>query len=154
MPDARVFGTPDPGALVTVRPAAYAVVRDGAGRVAVVEEDSGLFLPGGGREPGETAEQNVRREVREEVGCGLRVVRRLANAVQFCPAHDRDGWYATEATFFAGAFEGTPGSGACALSWLTPDEARERLHHESHAWAVSLPVERTGGPRGPLSDRT
>jgi 8-oxo-dGTP diphosphatase len=138
MDDARVFGTPPPGATVTARPAAYAIVRDADGRVAVVEEDSGLFLPGGGREPGETAEENVRREVREEVGCGLRIGRRLGAAVQYCRAHDREGWYATEATFFAGAFVGAPGTGGCALSWLTPAEARARLHHASHAWAVSL----------------
>jgi 8-oxo-dGTP diphosphatase len=136
--DRRVFGAPPDGVPVVVRRAAYAVVRDAQGRVAVVEEESGIFLPGGGREPGETAEENVRREVREEAGCGLLVLRRLAEAVQYCPAHDRDGWYATEATFFAGAFEGTPGTGACAVSWLTPDEARARLYHASHAWAAAL----------------
>lgn len=134
----RVFGTPEPGAAVTARPAAYAVVRDAEGRVAVVEEDSGTFLPGGGREPGETAEQNVIREVREEVGCAFRVERVLAEAVQYCRAHDRGGWYETRATFFAGTFEGTPGTGTCALSWLPPDEARRLLHHESHAWAVTV----------------
>ena len=139
--DGRVFGAPPAGAAVVVRPAAYAVVRDAQGRVAVVAEDSGLFLPGGGREPGETAEENVLREVREEVGCGLRVLSRLAEAVQYCAAHDRGGWYATHAVFFAGAFEGTPGAGTCALFWLTPEEARARLHHASHAWAIALPVE-------------
>ena len=109
--------------------------------MAVVEEDSGLFLPGGGREPGETAEENVVREVREEVGCGLRIVRRVAEAVQYCRAHDRDGWYETRAVFFEAAFEGEPGAGSCALSWLTHGEARARLHHASHAWAVALPIE-------------
>jgi 8-oxo-dGTP diphosphatase len=137
MDEPRVFGTPEKGGAVVPRQAAYAIVRAG-GRVAVVQEDSGLFLPGGGREPGETAEENVRREVREEVGCGLRILRRVAEAVQYCPAHDRDGWYATEATFFAGAFEGAPGGGACALVWLLPDEAGRLLHHASHAWAVTL----------------
>jgi 8-oxo-dGTP diphosphatase len=122
---------------VAPRPAAYAIVRDASGRVAVVEEDSGLFLPGGGREPGETAEENVLREVREEVGCGLRIARRVAEAVQYCRAHDRDGWYETRAVFFTGTFEGTSGAGQRVLSWLTPDEARARLHHASHAWAVA-----------------
>jgi 8-oxo-dGTP diphosphatase len=138
--DRPVFGAPPAGAAVVVRPAAYAVVRDARGRVAVVEEDSGLFLPGGGREPGETAEENVRREVREEAGCGLRIRRRLAEAVQYCPAHDRGGWYATHAVFFEGAFVGEPGDGACPLLWLAPEEARARLHHASHAWAIALPL--------------
>jgi 8-oxo-dGTP diphosphatase len=138
--DPRVFGTPPAGTAVLPRPAAYALVRDAAGRVAVVEEDSGWFLPGGGREPGETAEENVVREVREEVGCGLRILRRVAEAVQYCRAHDRRGWYETRAVFFAGAFVGEPAGGSCALSWLTPDEARVLLRHASHAWAVTLPA--------------
>ena len=141
MTDEHVFGRPPAGAAVVMRPAAYAIVRDATGRVAVVEEDSGLFLPGGGREPGETPEDNVLREVREEVGCGLRILRRLGEAVQYCRAHDRGGWYETRAVFFAGAFVGEPGTGGCALSWLAPDVARARLHHSSHAWAVTLPLE-------------
>jgi 8-oxo-dGTP diphosphatase len=139
--DPRVFGTPPAGTAVVQRPAAYAIVRDTSFRVAVVLEDSGLFLPGGGREPGETAEENVLREVREEVGCGLRILRRLGEAVQYCRAHDRDGWYETRAVFFAGAFVGEPDGGSCALQWLTPGDARARLLHASHAWAVAL----TGG---------
>jgi 8-oxo-dGTP pyrophosphatase MutT (NUDIX family) len=136
--DPRVFGTPPAGIAVVPRPAAYAIVRDASFRVAVVLEESGLFLPGGGRAPGETAEETVLREVREEVGCGLRILRRLGEAVQYCRAHDRDGWYETRAVFFAGAFVGEPDGGACALHWLAPQEARERLHHASHAWAVRL----------------
>lgn len=139
MTDARTFGTPPAGAPVVARPAAYAIVRDAEGRVAVVEEDSGLFLPGGGREPGETPEENVLREVREEVGCGLRTLRLVGEAVQYCRAHDRAGWYETRAVFFAGAFVGEAGRGACPLSWLAPEVARARLHHASHAWAVGLP---------------
>jgi len=141
MAEPPVFGTLPAGAAVVPRPAAYAIVRDPAGRVAVVEEDSGLFLPGGGREPGETAEENVLREVREEVGCGLDVLRRVGEAIQYCRAHDRAGWYETRAVFFAGAFVGEPGSGGCVLTWLSPEEARARLHHASHAWAITLPVE-------------
>lgn len=131
----RVFGAPPDGVAVVSRPAAYAIVRDADGRIAVVEEESGTFLPGGGREADETAEQNVVREVREEAGCGFRIRHRVAEAVQYCRAHDRDGWYATEATFFAGDFEGTPDT---AVAWLSAAEAQARLHHASHAWAVTL----------------
>ncbi|HEY2549335.1 MAG TPA: NUDIX domain-containing protein [Streptosporangiaceae bacterium] len=54
-------------------PCAGAVIRDAAGRLLLIrrrnEPGAGLWsLPGGRIEPGETAEQAVVREVREETG--------------------------------------------------------------------------------------
>ncbi|MFD2090412.1 NUDIX hydrolase [Blastococcus deserti] len=54
-----------------------AVVRDTAGRILLIrrghEPHAGLWsLPGGRVEPGETLEQAVRREVREETGLTVR----------------------------------------------------------------------------------
>jgi ADP-ribose pyrophosphatase YjhB (NUDIX family) len=61
----------------SVRPGVAAVVRDGEGRVLLVRRaDREVWaLPMGRVEPGETVEEAVRREVREETGLAVRVVR-------------------------------------------------------------------------------
>ena len=56
---------------------------DGAGRVLLVRQRAGPFrgawlLPGGGVDGGESLEQALRREMREETGCELDDLRHVA----------------------------------------------------------------------------
>ncbi|MBI1897436.1 MAG: NUDIX hydrolase [Acidobacteria bacterium] len=64
-----VFGTPVEGCPYVLRPSAYALVRNAAGELAVARTPRGCFLPGGGVETGESPEQAIEREAKEE--CGL-----------------------------------------------------------------------------------
>jgi mutator protein MutT len=54
-----------------------AIVRDEQGRILITRrsDDGDWDLPGGAIEPGETPSEGVRREVREETGLDVRVVR-------------------------------------------------------------------------------
>jgi 8-oxo-dGTP diphosphatase len=66
----------EPAAAIRI-PCVGAVVRDEAGRLLMIlrghDPGRGLWsIPGGRIEPGETAEQAVVREVREETGLGIR----------------------------------------------------------------------------------
>ncbi len=61
------FGQRTVGQVYRPRPAAYAVVTDAHRQVAIVLTAKGYFLPGGGIESGETAEEALVREVREEM---------------------------------------------------------------------------------------
>ncbi len=66
----------------TVRVAA-AVLRDGQGRVLATERGYGHWkdwweFPGGKIEAGESGEEALRREIREEMSAGIRVGRKLA----------------------------------------------------------------------------
>src|SRR5580765_3110699 len=60
------FGEPVAGQPCVLRPSAFVVVSNNAGAIAVVRTAEGVFLPGGGVEPGESAEAAARRETGEE----------------------------------------------------------------------------------------
>ena len=55
------------------------VVRDGS-ELLVLEGSSGLTVPGGAAEPGETLESAALRELEEETGLKGRIVRKLGTA--------------------------------------------------------------------------
>lgn len=62
-----------------VLPSALAVVPGAGGTVTFVQQRKGPYagnwlLPGGGIEPGETAEETARREVAEETGCQVKTL--------------------------------------------------------------------------------
>lgn len=77
----RVWGNPPSGE--TPRPGAYVVVVNASWDVAVVRAGRGVWLPGGGIDPGETAEDAARREVREETGLHVEIVSSLGAAHEY-----------------------------------------------------------------------
>ncbi len=132
------FGVRVAGRPYRPRPGAYAVIVDDDRRIGVVRTPVGLYLAGGGSDPGETPEQTLRREVREEIGFEVEIVRPLGNAVEFVEtAHE--GGFVKECSFFevrlgrsiAGAIEADH-----ELVWLEAGTAWNRLAHGSQAWAV------------------
>ena len=135
-----VFGRAPTGAACHARPAAYAVILNADGLVATVRADvrgkPEYWLPGGGTHLGETPEQTVARELREELGCTVRLIRRIGRATQFFYAGDERRWYEMMATFFLAEF-GPESIGAGELHWLDAREHADRFLHACHAWAAS-----------------
>jgi len=108
------------------------------GRVATVKSGQSHFLPGGGALPGEAPEATIAREVYEELARGVRLTRRIGEAVQYFYSDTDERHYEMRATFFAGAFTDEARGGACEheLHWLPVAEAEQACFHACHAWAI------------------
>jgi 8-oxo-dGTP diphosphatase len=142
------FGLPPTGTAYEDRRAAYAVIFDVMGRVAVVRGGDRWFLPGGGSLTEESPEATVLREVREECAQLARIVAPVGQAIQYF--RDSTRWYKMTASFFRAEFLGEAGGvGEHELAWLAPGEIT-RFFHECHLWAVSRAREQFGdGPTTP-----
>jgi 8-oxo-dGTP diphosphatase len=132
------------GARYVVRPSAYAIARNADGELAVVRTPGGCFLPGGGIEPGETAEQAVAREAREECGLVLEPRASIGKAVEIVYSARKHTCFEKRSTFITtdvvGA--GAPEETDHELLWLDIDRALDQLSRGSHRWIVRTAVKR------------
>ena len=88
------FGTREEGKHYLLRPGSYAVVLGKGNTVAVVRTEDHVYgLPGGGADAGESVEETLRREVMEECGCEVEIVRPLGFAVEYLHA-EGEGYFA------------------------------------------------------------
>lgn len=132
-----VFGSMNPTLEYKTRPAAYALITDQEGRIAAVKGKGRHFLPGGGSLPGETPEQTVKREVKEEFARDVQIVRRIGEAIQYFFAEGQH--YRMEAVFFEARFAGeATDAGEHELYWLDSDEIAVAFYHQCHTWAAGL----------------
>ena len=117
------------------RPGAYAVIVDDRWRVAVVRVGAEVFLPGGGIEPGETAEEAMRREVREETGLEVDGISPLGHAADWGRPGSR---VKRIASFFVcrPAAVGTPTEPDHLLEWLAGSKALAALTLPSDQWVT------------------
>ena len=94
------MGSQSLGVTYEQRGAAYAVIRNSVGAVAAVRVPAGYWLPGGGMLPGETPEETVVREVREELGGTLHPVSKIGEAAQYFFAATEGRYYVMQAVFY------------------------------------------------------
>lgn len=139
------FGQPTPGKAYPDRPAAF-VIAAREGQIALVRvslPDGGvrIDLPGGGIDPGETAEQAAARECGEEAGLEVEVGAcvTLADHYFVNPNGERNN---TRGAFFEAAVLAEQPDLKIeddhAVEWATPHEALARLSRDSHAWAMAV----------------
>ncbi len=138
MAETLIFGSPEPDVQYTERRAAYVVIINDEGEVAMVRGRQKHFLPGGGSLSGEAPEDTAIREVHEELARSVRLIRKLGEAIQCFYSTADDRHYKMLAVFFAGEFTNEPcdGTGEHELYWLPIKEAELACFHACHAWAV------------------
>ncbi len=123
----------------TLRPGAYALIADEAGRIAVVTTPTGNYLPGGGQDTGESAIDTLKREVLEECGLAVEAGRPIGVADEFVFAEDEGRHFCKRCSFYSAVVlaKGSHVEADHQLIWLAEDEAMAHLTHESHRWAVT-----------------
>ncbi|MGE0885768.1 MAG: NUDIX domain-containing protein [Blastocatellales bacterium] len=137
--DERVkFGRLPDGVEYRQRPGAYAVIFDGNGKFAAVKGRTKMFLPGGGIEAGESPEETLAREVREECAREVFINRFLGSAIQYFTDRHNGSHWEFHCNYFEAQF-GAPldNEPEHELVWLEITEAHV-LAFEVHAWAVNL----------------
>lgn len=66
-----LLNRPDPNIHYLPRPGAYAIILNAQGELLTLETETGVFLPGGGQDPGESLLETLVREGREELGVSM-----------------------------------------------------------------------------------
>lgn len=137
-----VFGTRILGRTYQPRPGSYVIIEDEAGRIALVSTPLGVFLPGGGQDPGETHEETIRREVIEECGRIVEVTSPLGRADHYLWSPKEGAFYCKECSFFTGRIvgEAEPVEIDHELIWREPQETWSLLP-ASQRWAVQRYVQ-------------
>ncbi|WP_410618806.1 NUDIX domain-containing protein [Amycolatopsis sp. cmx-8-4] len=140
------FNDPAAPTATSVVPSVTAVVRDGQGRVLLIHkiDNNRWALPGGGHDVGERITETVVREVREETGLAVEVLRLVGTYTD--PRHvmaysDGEVRQQFSLCFEARWTGGTPredGTETRAVRWVEPDaldtldihpSMRLRIHH-------------------------
>jgi 8-oxo-dGTP pyrophosphatase MutT (NUDIX family)/ribosomal protein S18 acetylase RimI-like enzyme len=138
-----LFGERLEGRSYIVRPCAYAIVPNARDEIVVVRTSEGVFLPGGGMDPGESPEQAAIRETREECALDIHVSHVIARATNIVPATDSTAGVEKRSTFVAGETVGSvAGPPEHKVLWVSPAEAKSRITRPAHAWAVEQWAER------------
>jgi 8-oxo-dGTP diphosphatase len=133
------FGRPLPNRDYPPRPGAYALVFNAAGEILVVEEHGFWWLPGGGLEAGESFEAGLRREMLEETGYAVEILREAGRANEYTQDPVNKRFHNKHCAFFAVRLIGQSKGPQIADNhphWLTVAEALKKLYDETHRWAV------------------
>lgn len=131
------------------RPGAYAILVDERWRVAVVRIVDRSYLPGGGIEGDESAVEALHREVAEETGLGIEILREVGVAAQIVPTvHGPVNKVGRYFLCRASGVVGQPVELDHELLWWSGTRAVQGLHHPAQGWMVEQVLASRTSPAG------
>lgn len=144
----KYFGKKIDGISYKRRDGAYALILSSTGKIATVRTPRGYFLPGGGIEDGESHEEALIREAREETGYELTVNGYIDTYSQFLLGMTKSIYYELVGNFYECQF----GDFVCCkteddheLIWMDIESASETLALEYQRHAVDVYAKRKFG---------
>lgn len=127
------------------RPGAYAVICNDKNEIGVVENNGLYFLPGGGIENGESQNETVLREVREETGIEVEIERFLGCANEYQISFNKTMKSNQIGYFFKCkrvADQHDQSDLSHEFKWIDISTVEHKISRRSHLWALFLS---TGG---------
>lgn len=136
----KTFGQVLPGVTYVERPGAYGFIMNDLREIAVVKTSFGMFLPGGGIDPGEDELTALARELKEEIGYRVIKATYLMRASQYHWSEFYKSHFKKIGMFFE--VEGqAPAKETCApghsLFWVNVERAASELSQEFQRWATA-----------------
>ncbi len=133
----KTFGEKTENTSYYTREGAYLIAEQN-GKIAVIRLPKGVFLPGGGIEPGESQIDCIKRECLEETGFEVAVNQYLTSAQTYC-IHDKLGPFHPVQHYYSGHFlqkVKTPIETDHELIWMKADELKGLFFAPQQEWAV------------------
>ncbi|MGE4132369.1 MAG: NUDIX domain-containing protein [Bdellovibrionales bacterium] len=127
------------------RPGAYGVIEDENGRIALMRTSWGVFLPGGGINPGESELDGLAREIFEEMGARVHKASLFAKANQYLFSRHYQQYFRKMGSFYQVTLPGDPKSISKApfriekdheLIWITHAQIKDSLSEGFQRWAL------------------
>lgn len=139
MANIPTFGTKKKGVAYIERPSAYEILLNKEGRIAIIEVRARYFLPGGGIDDDETAEECVTRESLEEIGFEITGLHFLGETVDYFQSFKNQKYYCIPSSYFtADHFKivQEPIETDHILHWMKPEEAAGSMARPGFTWAI------------------
>jgi len=142
MNEYKEFGICEDNIEYPERPGAYGIAFDGES-ILIEKARLGYFLPGGGMDEEETAEDALKREMREETGYELNSYQLIGSAAEYRNGPE-EGFRQKKIGYFYVVELGEkkeptyPDGHLVVVEWTPVSETLERLLLESQRWAIEL----------------